>query len=66
MTSMIEVNSALKENFQRQLADIKSLPEDLALGYKNWVRGVVKRATEQVQAEAEPQEQGAQQQGDVQ
>ena len=44
----------LKENFQRQLQEVKSLPEDLAIGYKNWVRGLVKTAAQQMSAEANP------------
>ena len=54
MLSMMEINQMLKENFQRQLQEVKSLPEDLAIGYKNWVRGLVKTATQQISAEANP------------
>ena len=52
--SMTEINMLLKENFARQLQTIKNLPEDLAKGYKNWIRGLVKEATKRVQAEAQP------------
>ena len=44
----------LKDNFQQQLQEVKNLPEDLAIGYKNWVRGLVKTASQQIQAEANP------------
>ena len=54
MLSMMEINQMLKENFQRQLQEVKSLPEDIAIGYKNWVRGLVKTATQQISAEANP------------
>ena len=46
----------LKENFQRQLQEITDLPEDLATGYKNWVRGLVKAAAQQISNEAAPQQ----------
>ena len=47
----------LKENFQRQLQEITDLPEDLATGYKNWVRGLVKAASQQIASEtAAPQQ----------
>ena len=51
---MMEINQMLKENFQRQLQEVKSLPEDLAIGYKNWVRGLVKTAAQQLSTEANP------------
>lgn len=54
MLSMTEVNQMLKENFTRQLQEVKSLPEDLAMSYKNWVRGLVKTASQQIVAEANP------------
>ena len=54
MLSMMEINQMLKENFQRQLQEVKSLPEDLAIGYKNWVRGLVKTASQQISTEANP------------
>lgn len=54
MLSMQDINASLKENFQRQLQEITSLPEDLALGYKNWVQGLVKQAAQVIQAEANP------------
>ena len=54
MLSMMEINQMLKENFQRQLQEVKSLPEDLAIGYKNWVRGLVKTAAQQISTEANP------------
>lgn len=54
MLSMMEINQMLKNNFQAQLQEIKDLPEDLALGYKNWVRGLVKTASQQIHAEANP------------
>ena len=57
MLSMQEINQMLKENFQRQLQEITDLPEDLAIGYKNWVRGLVKTAAQQLSNEAAPQEQ---------
>jgi len=61
MLSMIEVNQMLKENFQRQLQDVKDLPEDLARGYKAWVRGLVRAASQQIAAaQATQQEQGQQ------
>lgn len=57
MLSMQEINRSLKENFQTQLQDIKDLPEDLAVGYKNWVRGVIKQAAQQLQADAQSNQQ---------
>ena len=54
MLSMNEINLMLKENMQRQLQEVKELPEDLARGYKNWVRGLVKTAAQQISAEAAP------------
>ena len=54
MLSMMEINQMLKDNFQQQLQEVKNLPEDLAIGYKNWVRGLVKAASQQIQAEANP------------
>ena len=36
MLSMMEINQMLKENFQQQLQEVKSLPEDIAIGYKNF------------------------------
>ena len=54
MLSMMEINQMLKENFQQQLQEVKSLPEDIAIGYKNWVRGLVKTASQQISAEANP------------
>lgn len=54
MLSMVEINTVLKENMQRQLKDVKKLPEDLARGYKQWVRGLVKVAAQQIAAEASP------------
>lgn len=54
MLSMTEINSMLKENMQRQLREVKKLPEDLAIGYKQWVRGLVKTAAQQIVAEANP------------
>ncbi len=54
MLSMMEINQMLKNNFQQQLQEIKNLPEDLAVGYKNWARGLVKAASQQIQAEANP------------
>lgn len=54
MLSMMEINQMLKDNFQQQLQEVKNLPEDLAIGYKNWVRGLVKTASQQIQAEANP------------
>jgi len=51
MLTLQEINGLLKENFERQLtADVK-LPENLAIGYKNWVRGVVQTAAQQLQSE---------------
>ena len=44
----------LKNNMQRQLREVKKLPEDLAIGYKQWVRGLVKTAAQQIAAEANP------------
>lgn len=52
---MSEINKMLKENFQRQLQDIKDLPEDLAIGYKKWVRGLVSEASQQLNQENAPQ-----------
>jgi hypothetical protein len=54
MLSKASVNQMLKENFERQLKEPGSLPEDLATGYKNWVRGLVKAASQQIQAESQP------------
>jgi len=51
MLTMQEINSMIKDNFQNQLQDIKSLPEDLARGYKIWVRGLVKAAAQKMQQE---------------
>ena len=51
----------LKENFQQQLQEVKSLPEDIAIGYKNWVRGLVKTASQQISAEANPAPEQAEQ-----
>lgn len=55
MLTMMDINAQLKENMQNQLQEVKELPEDLAIGYKNWVRGLVKQAAQQIQAEAQPQ-----------
>lgn len=60
MISINDVNALLKENFQKQLQEIKSLPENIARGYKDWVRGLVKQASLQMQQEISgmpPQEQ---------
>lgn len=54
MLSMMEINSILKENMQQQLQEVKELPEDLARGYKVWVRSLVKAASQQIQTEANP------------
>ena len=54
MLSKASVNQMLKENFERQLKEPGNLPEDLATGYKNWVRGLVKSASQQIQAESQP------------
>ena len=54
MLSMTEINMVLKNNMQRQLREVKKLPEDLAIGYKQWVRGLVKTAAQQIAAEANP------------
>ena len=55
MLTMMDINAQLKENMQHQLQEVKELPEDLAIGYKNWVRGLVKQAAQQIQAESQPQ-----------
>ena len=55
MLTMMDINAQLKENMQNQLQEVKELPEDLAIGYKNWVRGLVKQAAQQIQAESQPQ-----------
>lgn len=63
MITMTEINSLLKENFTKQLQDIKSLPENLANGYKTWVQGLVKAAEQDLQMEnTEQQEAPAEQQ----
>ena len=51
MISINDVNALLKENFQKQLQEIKSLPENIARGYKDWVRGLVKQASLRMQQE---------------
>lgn len=51
MLTMQEINGLLKENFERQLASGTKLPEDLAAGFKAWVRGVVQAASQQLKAE---------------
>lgn len=62
MLSMTEINMMLKENFERQLQEVKDLPEDLARGYKNWVQGLVQAAAQEMSAEnAPPPEQDAEQ-----
>ena len=55
MLTMMDINAQLKENMQNQLQEVKELPADLAIGYKNWVRGLVKQAAQQIQAESQPQ-----------
>lgn len=55
MLTMMDINAQLKENMQNQLQEVKELPEDLAIGYKNWVRGLVKQAAQQIQTESQPQ-----------
>lgn len=54
MIKMTEINAQLRQNMTEQLQDIKDLPEDLALGYKNWVQGLVKKASEQITQELQP------------
>ena len=54
MLTMAEVNARLKENFQAQLQDVRDLPEDLARGYKAWIRGLVAQASQKIKAEAAP------------
>jgi len=66
MLTMMDINAQLKENMQNQLQEVKELPEDLAIGYKDWVRGLVKQAAQQIQAEAQPQPQLQLQQEDGQ
>lgn len=60
MLTMMDINAQLKENMQNQLQEVKELPEDLAIGYKNWVRGLVKQAAQQMQAESQPQQEDGQ------
>lgn len=55
MLTMMDINAQLKENMQNQLQEVKELPEDLAIGYKNWVHGLVKQAAQQIQTESQPQ-----------
>lgn len=59
MLSMQQINQSLKDNFQRQLQDIKELPEDLARGYKSWVRGLIKQAAQQLSEASAPAQQAA-------
>lgn len=54
MLSMTEINMMLKENFERQLQEVKDLPEDLARGYKNWVQGLVQAAAQEMSTENAP------------
>lgn len=63
MLDVSEINTALKENFQRQLQDVRDLPEDLARGYRAWVQGLVKAAAAKMAAEAGPAQAQAQGQG---
>jgi len=56
MITMTEINSLLKENFTKQLQDIKSLPENLANGYKTWVQGLVQAAEQDLQMESSEQQ----------
>lgn len=65
MLTMMDINAQLKENMQNQLQEVKELPEDLAIGYKDWVRGLVKQAAQQIQAEAQPQLQLQQEDGQM-
>lgn len=55
MISMNDINAMLLQNFQRQLQEVNSLPETLARGYKDWVRGLIKQAAQIVQGEQQVQ-----------
>ncbi len=64
MLSMVEVNQMLKDNFQRQLQEVKELPEDMARSYKAWVQGLVKTASERMMtAQMPPQQEQPEQEG---
>lgn len=63
MLSMNEVNQMLKDNFQRQLSEIKQLPEDLARGYKKWIRTIVNQASQKLVSESMSQEEPTSQEG---
>lgn len=58
MLSMNDINAVLKENFAAQLKEIKSLPVDLAQGYKRWIQALVQNATQQLAAQKSGAQQG--------
>lgn len=63
MIKMTEINAMLKQNMTEQLQDIKELPEDLARGYKTWVQGLVKQASQQMTQPSMPEGDEAQDKG---
>jgi hypothetical protein len=58
---MNDINAVFKENFAAQLKEIKSLPVDLAQGYKRWVRSLVQNAAQQLAAQKSGAQQGGEQ-----
>ena len=55
MLSMPQINQMLRQNFQVQLQQLSTVPDDLARGYKDWVHGLIAQVSQKMQMENNPQ-----------